>query len=522
MSASSTANAKLPDRDHRRLLLLFSVFVVAACGLGYELSAGAISSYLVGDPVTQFSLVIGAFLSAMGLGAHVSKHIHTNLLATFVRLEIGIALVGGASSVLVFAASVYAESAFGLVFYGLCVLIGAMVGAEIPLLVRILRADGRELREALSSTLALDYLGALAGSIALPLLALPYLGLSRVSVVFGLMNLGAAFLGTKLLGRGRRRARVQIAAAGVALLALLAASPSLVGFLEDQLYDDDIIYARSSAHQRIVMTRFRNDLRLYLNGHIQFSSVDEARYHEALVMPAMEAAGQPAAVLVLGGGDGLAVREVLSYPSVRRVTLVDLDPTMTALGRERADLVRLNQGALNDPRVEIRHEDAFVFLRTSEDFYDVILADLPDPSSAGLARLYSRTFYQLALRRLSERGAFATHATSPFFARRAFWSVVSSLEAAAGASAEGLPRRVVTPYHVNVPSFGEWGFAVATAPGRGIRDRAPTVEAGYLNPEAWRAMFAFGEDLQRPDDVEPSELSEPTVHLEYRRGWQSY
>lgn len=519
---AAAATSRLPDRSHRRVLLLGSVFLVAACGLGYELIAGAVSSYLIGDPVTQFSLVVGAFLSAMGLGAYLSKHVRRDLLGTFVELEIAVGLVGGASSILIFATSVYLAGAFDVVFYGLCVAIGAMVGAEIPLLVRVLQRDGRDLREALGNTLALDYLGALAGAVAVPLLALPYLGISRVSVVFGLLNLGAAGVGISLLDGKRRGAKVRLALAAAILVGLLAASPAMVGFLEDQLYDDDIVYAQSSPHQRIVLTRFRGDLRLYLNGHIQFSSIDEERYHEALVMPAMEAAGQPRSVLVLGGGDGLAVREVLEYPSVEAVTLVDLDPAMTRLGREREELVRLNGGALSDERVSVVHADALSFLREDDGFYDVVLADLPDPSSAGLARLYSRELYDAALRRLSARGAFATHATSPFFARRAFWSVVTTLEAAAEADVEGTPRRVVTPYHVHVPSFGEWGFAVATPPDRGVGELGPSVDAGYLNEGAWRAMFAFGNDLSRPRGLTPNELSAPTLHEAYREGWQSY
>lgn len=506
----------MPDRDRRRVLLLGSVFIVAACGLAYELVAGAVSSYLLGDAVTQFSIVVGVFLSAMGLGAYLSQHVRSNLLAVFVDLEIGVGLVGGVSSLVMFAANVYLAAVFEGVFYVLCVAIGAMVGAEIPILVRVLQQDGRELREALSHTLALDYVGALAGSLAMPLFALPYLGLSRASVVFGLMNLVAAFFGIRLLPGAQRARKVRLGAAAVMLVVLLALSPRLVGFLEDRLYDDDVIYAESSRYQRIVLTRFRHDVRLYVDGHIQFSSVDEARYHEPLVLPAMRAAGRPESVLVLGGGDGLAVREVLKHASVRAVTVVDLDPAVTRLGRERPELVRLNAGALRDARVRIVNADALTFLRESDAFFDVIIADLPDPSTATLAKLYSRQFYTAALRRLSARGAFVTHATSPFFARKAFWSIVATLEAAHSADT----TRRVYPYHVHVPSFGEWGFALAApVDPRGFE---PTVPARYLDADSWRAMFAFGRDVERPASVSVNELSHPTLHEAYRRGWQSY
>lgn len=516
---SSIEDVPRPDRERRRIVLLGSVFLVSACGLAYELIAGAIGSYLMGDAVTQFSLVVGVFLSAMGLGAYLAQHVRAQLLGAFVELEIGVGLVGGISSLLMFATNVYFAPAFPVVFFGLCILIGAMVGAEVPLLVRVLQEGGRDLREALSQTLALDYVGALAGAIAVPLVALPYLGLSRASVVFGLMNLAAAYVGLRMLP-GRQRARkARLTAATLVLLGLLAASPAMIGFLEDLLYDDAVVYASQSRYQRIVITRFRDDVRLYLDGHIQFSAVDEARYHEPLVLPAMRAAGHARDVLVLGGGDGLAVRDVLAHEGVRAVTVVDLDPEMTRLARERPELRHLNRDALRDRRVRVVNEDALTFLRRSERFYDVVLIDLPDPSSAALAKLYSRQFYLLALRRLSARGALVTHATSPFFARDAYWSVVATLEAAVegGASA-----RQVTPYHVHVPSFGEWGFAIVTPADRDPSDGAPTVPTRYLDRDAWRAMFAFGRDVARPTEVEVNELSRPTLHEAYRRGWATY
>jgi spermidine synthase len=513
------AEARLPDRDYRRVLLLASVFLISACGLAYEVIAASVSSYLIGDAVTQFSLVVGAFLCAMGAGAYFAKHIERDLLGAFVDLEIGVGLVGGVSSIAVFAASVYASEIFEVVFYGFCVVIGAMVGAEIPLLVRVLSKDGRDVREALSQTLALDYVGALAGSVAVPLVALPWLGMSRVSVVFGLMNLGAAALGLRLVSGKQRARKVRLAIAFALLAAAFAFSPRLIGFFEDQLYDDNVVYAASTRYQRIVLTRFRNDVRLYLDGHVQFSSIDEARYHEPLVHPAMESVPHPRRVLILGGGDGLALREVLRWRSVRHVVLVDLDPAMTELARTRGELVDLNHGSMRDRRVAIRNADALSFVRRDEGFYDVIIADLPDPSSATLAKLYSREFYTAALRRLSAGGAFVTHATSPFYARDAFWSIVGTLEAAAE---DGPARRNVYAYHVNVPSFGEWGFALAVDPRRDPRPLRSSVETRFLTPDAWQAMFAFGRDVLRPEQVEINDLSRPTLHEAYRDAWQSY
>ena len=332
------------------VVLLASVFLVAACGLVYELVAGAVSSYILGDAVTQFSLVIGVFLCAMGLGAYLAKFIRQKLLNKFIEIEIWIGLTGGGSSLIMFAISAFAEPVFAVVFYSLCTLIGVMIGIEIPLLIRILKERG-SLTDALSNVLALDYIGALAGSLLFPLLALPYLGLSRASLVFGLMNLCVAAVGIGLL-RGRRLwISLRLGVAAVLLLTALFYSVRMVGFLEDLLYQDNIVYAKTTRYQRIVLTRWHDDIRLYLNGHIQFSSIDEARYHEALVFPAMSLCPGPENILILGGGDGMAAREVLKFDSVRRIVLVDLDPEMTGLGQQRPELVQLNKGALNDPRV---------------------------------------------------------------------------------------------------------------------------------------------------------------------------
>lgn len=499
----------------RRGLLLASVFTVAACGLAYELLSAAISSYLMGDAVTQFSLVVGTFLCAMGLGAWLSRFVRARLLATFVAVEIGVGLLGGLSSVILFSASALFEPIFPLVFYGLCVMIGAGVGLDVPLLVRILREDS-ELSEAVSDTLALDYLGSLVGSLLVPFVALPYVGIARSTVLFGLANLVVAGLGVRLLGGGARRLRGALWSSALVLLLAFFGSARLVGFLEDLHYQDEIVYAKSTSYQRIVLTRWRDDVRLYLDGHLQLSSTDEARYHEPLVIPAMESVPRAERVLILGGGDGLAAREVLKYPSVRALTVVDLDPEMTRLARERRELLALNGGALTDGRVRVVNQDALRFAEEDTGFYDVIIADLPDPHSPALAKLYSTSFYAMLARRLTARGALVTHATSPFFAPEAFWCVDATLAAAAE------PPLRTWPYHANVPSFGEWGWVLAHRVEVDPRRLRPSVPTRFLNAETMAAMFAFPEDMRRPEGVEPNRMDQPVLNLYYNRGWNTY
>ena len=519
-------------------MLLASVFIVASCGLVYELVAGAVSSYLLGDAVTQFSLVIGVFLCAMGVGSYLAQFIRRNLLAAFVEMEIWVGLIGGASSMVMFAVGAFAEDLFAPVFYGLCSLIGILVGIEIPLLVRILGGGQSEKTTgtALSEVLALDYVGALGGALAFPLLALPFLGMTRSSVVFGLMNLAVAGAGITLLKGRRLGPALRTAAAVAVLLVSLVYSTRWVGFLEDVLYQDQVVLAKDSEYQRIVLTKWRHDTRLYLNGHLQFSSVDEARYHESLVIPPMEAVratgAEPKTVLILGGGDGLAAREVLAYASVERIVLVDLDPRVTELSRTRSELVTLNDGSLDDPKLIVLHDDAFRFLRTDPPqdlppFYDVILADLPDPSTPTLSKLYSRAFYASALRRLSRHGVLVTQATSPFFARQAFWSVIETLRSARSDDIEAETGQIhVLPYHVHVPSFGEWGFALASH--RPVDPEALTVarsgrsaQTRFLNDDTLRGLFDFPEDLA-PLPVAVNRLDDPVLFRYYEKGWGAF
>jgi spermidine synthase len=502
-----------------RPVLLASVFAVAACGLVYELVAGAISSYLLGDAVTQFSLVVGVFLCAMGLGSYLSKFITKRLLEVFVELEIWIGLVGGLSSVFMFAVNAYAAPVFPVIFYVLCALIGTMVGLEIPLLVRILK-DGSGVTSALSHVLALDYVGALAGALAFPLLVLPLLGLSRASVVFGIMNLAVAGAGIALLKGDRRFVTGRLAAASVLLAGVAFAAPGLTSYLEDLLYQDSIVFSRDSRYQHIVITRWRDDVRLFLNGHLQFSSVDESRYHEALVIPAMEAAADKRSVLILGGGDGLAAREVLKYGRVQSITLVDLDPEMTRLGRERPELLKINGGSLKSPKVRVVSDDAMRFLEGDRGFYDVIIADLPDPSSETLSKLYSLQFYELAFRRLSGGGVFVTQATSPFYAREAFWCIKATMSAAS----QGEPAAAVggiLSYHADVPSFGDWGFLMLARRPVSAASLSVSVPARFLRDDVMRAMFVFGSDIaELPSSV--NRLDDPVLYRLHKRGWERF
>ncbi|WP_353618151.1 polyamine aminopropyltransferase [Paracidovorax avenae] len=365
-----TAAAPLPSPPQPAprpldIALLASVFVVAACGLLYELVAGALASYVLGDSVLQFSTIIGTYLFAMGVGSWLSRYFDRQLPAHFLRIELLVAVVGGALPALLFLANAYVPGAFRLLLYGMVLLVGMLVGLEIPLVMRILKRNVA-LKDLVSQVLTFDYLGALAVSLAFPLLLVPHLGLVRTGLLFGIFNAVVAVWALWLFRHELRRFRAHALACAAVLVALLAGfagAEHITRLAEDHFYQDRIVIASASPYQRIVVTHGRSGYRLFLNGNLQFAERDEYRYHEALVHPAMSAHGAPKRVAVLGGGDGMAVREILKYPSVESVTLVELDPAMTRLFRTDPALVRLNAGALNDPRVHIVNTDAFQWLQ---------------------------------------------------------------------------------------------------------------------------------------------------------------
>jgi len=509
----------VPVASPAELALLASVLVIAACGLVYELSAGTLASYLLGDSVLQFSTIIGTYLFAMGVGSWLSRHFTAQLSAHFLRIELLVGVIGGLMPALLFLVSAYAPSPFRWLLYGLVLLVGTLVGLEIPLVMRLLRRQ-YALKDLVSQVLTFDYLGALGVSIAFPLLLVPKLGLIRTSVVFGLMNIAVAawalwlFRGELRLFRAHATATVLCAAV---LIAAFVGADRITRLSEDRYYADAVIYAASSPYQRIIVTQGRSgqqeSVRLFLNGNLQFHARDEYRYHESLVHPLMSSAGTPRRVLVLGGGDGLAVRELLKYPQLESVTLVDLDPKITRLFSEQPLLRRLNGDSLLSPKVRVINADAFQWLQqrlddaTAEPF-DAVIIDFPDPNNFSLGKLYTTSFYSLVERNLAASGYMVIQTTSPLIARKSYWTVVATLEAI------GLQT---APYHAHIPSFGEWGFVIA-----GHRPyRLPeTLPAGlrFLSLPTLPLLFDFPLDMTRVP-AEPNRLSNQTLVTTFEAEW---
>jgi spermidine synthase len=494
-----------------RTPLLFSALVIASCGLVYELVAGTLASYLLGDSVTQFSTIIGTYLFAMGVGSWLSRYIRESLIENFVRIEILVGVIGGSAAAILFL--VFAEvTQFRVALYGLVTIIGILVGLEIPILIRILK-DQFELGDLVARVLAADYVGALVASLLFPLLLVPRLGLIRTCFVFGILNIAVAWLllwkTTQLRHAGAHRIAARHALIG--LVIGLVYSDHILAMSEQAQYPGQPIFAKSTPYQRVVVTREADDVRLFLNGNLQFSSRDEYRYHEALVHPLMSRLPDARHVLVLGGGDGLAVREILRYPGVESVTLVDLDPEITALFSGTRFLAALNGGALSSPKVHIVNADAFVWLQGAPRQYDAAVVDFPDPSNYSVGKLFTVTFFRRLAAVLTPGGRAVIQSTSPLVAPRAFWCVERTLQAAGLATAA---------YHALVPSFGEWGFVIAGHSLPGIPARLPD-HLRFVSPAVLQEMFSFPPDMQRvPTEV--NRLDNQVLVRYYEAEWGRY
>jgi spermidine synthase len=502
-------------------LLFLNVIIIATCGLIYELLAATVSSYVLGDSVTQFSLVIGIYLSAMGVGSWLSGFLDKNLAKRFVEIELAVAVLGGFSAPLLFL-TFASVSYFNIILYGVVFFIGALVGLEIPLLMRILK-DELDFKKLVARVLALDYAGALVASLLFPIFFVPKLGLTRTSLIFGMLNAGVGIWGTWLLenlikNRDLNILRIKGFIVIILLLIAFIKADTLTSLAEDALFVDNVIYAKSSSYQRIVITKGKTGYSLFLNGNLQFNSFDEYRYHEALVHPAFAAFGKDAKrILVLGGGDGLAVREILKYPNVESVTLVDLDPLMTQISKTVPALGELNKNSLSDARVSVINNDAFVWLdQTNEVPYDVAIIDFPDPNNFALGKLYTTRFYNLLKKKLKPDSAVVIQTTSPLFARKSFWCIMKTLEAA------GFYAK---PYNTTVPSFGIWGYALAKLqPFETPARPAENIELKFLNEKSFAGMFEFSADtaLHEGDEIEINRLDNQALVRYYESEWRRF
>ncbi|MET9712403.1 polyamine aminopropyltransferase [Nocardiopsis alba] len=520
--APARTRLPVPPRAARFFVLL-AVFICAACGLVYELALVAIGSYLLGDTITQASVVLSVMVFAMGVGSLLSKRYQSRPALSFAVVEGLLSLVGGLSILLLYGSFAWlSASAYQPTLVLLAFVIGTLIGIEIPLLMTLIqRIRKQEASEAVADLFAADYVGGLIGGLAFPFLLLPLLGLPKGALMVGVLNavVGVAIVLWLFRSELTRVAYVGLALGLVAIVTVLSLAYYYAERFEvdarQAMYRDPIVYADRSEYQEIVVTQSLDgvDTRMFLNGDLQFSTLDEYRYHESLIHPAM--AGAHENVLVLGGGDGLALREILRYEDVEKATLVDLDPAVIELASTDPVIRELNDDSFEDPRVEVINTDAFQWLRDNTDRYDVVIADLPDGTDVGTSKLYTVEFYSLIAQAMEGDSRLVVQAGSPFFAPDAYWSVGRSLEEAGFGS---------TPYNVDVPTFGNWGFYLSTlgqAPELRLAEEVPDLR--FLDEPLLAASQVFPAD-RREGDVEESTLMHPRVigYHQDRQAWRGY
>ncbi len=506
-------------------ILLLSGFLTSICGILYELLISTVSSYFQGSSVLHFSLVIGFFLSFMGVGSFFSRYTNGDLIRWFIRFEVILSLLGGFSTfILYFAFSL--TPYFYFITFSLIGILGIFIGIEIPVLTRIVRKYD-SLTNALANVLSFDYLGALVASLLFPLLLLPYAGTMRTAFIVGFMNLLVAIGNTWVFRKTLKdvwKLYLLELVVGVLLLGGIIFSFELVGFYDKFLYRDNIMLSKQSTYQQIVVTKWNKDVRLYLNGNLQFSSRDEYRYHESLVHVPVSFATAKEKILILGGGDGLAARELLKYDDIGSIEVVDLDPAITDIAQQNEYFKTLNADAMNHPKVTIHNMDAYKFIEASSDYYNVILIDLPDPSNTDLGKLYSLGFYNMIQGRLAAGGVLVTQSTSPFFAPEAFWCIHNTMK-------ETFPNTV--PYQVYIPTFGQWGFnmgikeptlaydndsIITNQLAKHITDTDEKIKYRFLAPEMVQGLFQFGKD-ESPMDTKTNRVDNHILLQYYSKGW---
>jgi len=515
------------DRRSVGRVLGLAIFATGCAGLVAEFVLSTLATYLAGNAVFQWTLVMSLMLFAMGIGSRISRVFTRDLLDAFILTEFTLSALCASCAVLTYGlagASEYTE----ILIYSQAVAIGTLIGFEIPLVTR-LNEHYEELRINISSVMEKDYYGSLLGGMIFAFFALPRLGLTYTPILLGTVNFCVAgvvlWRFQHLLGR-QRLLKALFAAMGCYLIALFIAAEPIVLYGEQKKYRDKVIYSEQTPYQKIVMTQWKSHFWLFLNGQEQFSTYDEERYHEPLVHPAMCLSSDRGQVLIIGGGDGLAAREALKHPDVSRVTLVDMDPAMTRMAREHPILLEINRGALNDPRVSIVNQDAAEFVDRTEKRFGVIIVDLPDPDTVDLMHVYSEGFYRALNRLLIRGGVMVTQATSPYFSPKAFRCILKTIRSA-GFTAIAL--------HNQIPTMGEWGWVIGISANgwseEMMANRLTTlnysiIDTKFLNADAVVSMLHFGKGILEPaimDEIRVNTERNPVLHRYYSDGnWGIY
>lgn len=496
-----------------------SLFATGLSGIVAEYILATLATYFLGNSVLQWTMVLSVMLFSMGLGSRISRFFDKNLLETLIIIEFCLSILASVCTISTYGSMAYTEYT-GIIIYGFCIAIGLLIGMEIPLATRI-NSEYENLKANISSVMEKDYYGSLLGGVFFAFVGLPFLGLTYTPFILGGLNFFVAivlFLQLKPFIQKNYFSRLSIGAISVVSILSLSIffAPDIVLFGEQSRYEDKIIYKQQTAYQLIKITQ-RNDIyRLIINDDQQLNTSDEFLYHEPLVHPVMKLTNNPQEILILGAGDGCAIREALKHPSVKKITLVDLDPKMTELGANHPIFKKLNNGAFHDSKVEVVIADAFNYLEDNEIYFDVMIIDFPDPKTVDLNRLYTYEFYKLCSKRLRPHGAIITQAVSPYFTPSAFQCIEKTV-AKAGFH--------TLPIHNHVMSFGEWGWIIGskniTRPLIKERLKEMTfddMKTRWLTHDAMSLITSFGKVIIPLDSVEVNAIHNPVLYRYYERG----
>ena len=370
-----------------------------------------------------------------------------------------------------------------------------------------------------------DYVGSLIGGIAFAFWGLPELGLKNTAFLFGMLNLITALVlfGVYWKEQQSHKKAISLGAAVVVCFLLMSfvKSEDIMLYGEQSRYKDKVVFVKESKYQKIVVTTWLDNHWLYINGNLQLSTIDEFLYHEPMVHPIMQISKEHQDVLVIGGGDGFNVKEILKYDLVKSITLVDLDPAMTSLGKNYAPFVQANDSAMHHSKVTILNEDGFVYLQNSRNFYDVIIVDLPDAKGVDLNKLYTKEFYDLAHLHLRPNGQIITQAGSPYYATRAFECINLTMKYAGFNTLK---------LHNQVLSMGEWGWILGSK--RLDTDQMvhllhdpkfPAVPTRWLNSESVDMMTSFGKPLADTSQIRINTINDPVLYkYQLDANWKLY
>ncbi|WP_448211288.1 polyamine aminopropyltransferase [Colwellia sp. MEBiC06753] len=545
-------------------ILILTMAVLAGCGLIYEYLLSHYAGRVLGVMESTIYTMIGLMIVAMGLGAFAARKIRCAYNG-FVWLEATIALlgcsailiIGGAIAITQLLPQLIADTFHlppdalpkGGIFntlswlalklpYVFGALLGFFIGMEIPLIARI-REDlhQKHLKNNLGTIYGADYIGAGIGA-AIWVLLLLAIDISKAGAITAALNLfaGSVFIARYWSQLNWRKTLISLhVLLAIVMVITFQFGNGWLNKMSNLLYLDEVIYTDNTRYQQLTFTQrnmgMNNEpvINFYLNGRLQFSSLDEQIYHGYLVYPVLASAARTDNILIIGGGDGLALRDVLNW-GAKHVTLIDLDEQLLTLFSQpqqhlppalASKIERLNQSSLTNPKAKVIGADAFIAidqLIAEQASFDAILVDLPDPSHPDLNKLYSVNFYARLNQLLAADGIIGIQSTSPYHAKDSFIAIGNTVEAA--------NFNHVQQYHDNVPSFGEWGWTIASKTGLSPYQRLAKLTAlpvahSWLTLDLMLAAFNFpNEFFANKQSIGINYLGSHTIYQLHQKAWR--